>query len=65
VDVYPGLGFDLPGGKSHDTPELVSACTRALFEAGAPGVLLSREYEEMEVENLRAVGDTLNAMKLV
>ena len=65
VDVYPGLGFDLPAGSASDTPELVAACTRAVFEAGAPGVLLSREYEEMKVEHLRAVGDTLKAMKLV
>jgi len=62
VDVYPGLGFDLPAGG--DTPDSVRACTKAVFEAGAPGLLLSREYEEMEVDHLRAVGGALGELGL-
>lgn len=62
IDVYPGLGFDLPAGG--DTPESVRACTRAVFEAGAPGILLSREYEEMAVEHLKAVGAAMNDLGL-
>lgn len=58
VSVYPGLGFDMPG--CEDTPESVEAGMRAVFAAGAPGVLLSREYEEMKVEHLQAVGRVLD-----
>jgi hypothetical protein len=63
VPVYPGLGFDLPAGG--DTPESVEACTRAVFNAGAPGVLLSREYEEMKVEHLQAVGRAMKGLGLL
>jgi hypothetical protein len=59
VAVYPGLGFDMPGCK--DTPESVEAGVRAVFDAGAPGILLSREYEEMKIEHLQAVGRALRS----
>jgi hypothetical protein len=61
--VYPGLGFDMPGHA--DDPASVHACTKAVFEAGAPGILLSREYEEMEIENLKAVGAAMREMGLI
>ncbi len=60
VAVYPGLGFDMPGCK--DTPESVEAGMRAVFQAGAPGVLLSREYEEMKVEHLQAAGKVIDEL---
>ena len=61
--VYPGLGFDMPCGG--DSPESVYEHTRAVFENGAPGVLLAREYEEMQVVHLEAVGRALADMGLV
>lgn len=54
VAVYPGLGIDMPGAE--DTPETAYANTRAVVEAGAPGILISREYEEIKVPHLEAVG---------
>jgi hypothetical protein len=36
--------------------DAVYQATRKAFEAGASGVVASREYEEMKVEHLRAFG---------
>jgi hypothetical protein len=55
VKIYTGVGFDVPGSPPDD-PETVYQATRRAFEAGASGIVISREYEEMEVANLRAVG---------
>jgi hypothetical protein len=55
VKIYTGVGFDVPGSPPDD-PEDVYQATRKAFEAGANGIVISREYEEMEVANLRAVG---------
>ena len=56
--IYSGIGVDIPGNNqtfaSH--PEGVYEATRKAFEAGAAGVLISREYDEMRMPNLRAVG---------
>jgi hypothetical protein len=32
------------------------------FDAGASGIVVSREYEEMRVSNLKAVGRALTAI---
>ena len=53
--IYTGIGFDVPGSPPDD-PETVYEATRKAFEAGANGIVISREYEEMRVENLKAVG---------
>lgn len=56
--VLPGVGFDVPWKKENfpGDPDLIYRCTRAALEAGADGVVLSREYDEMRVENLEAAG---------
>ena len=56
--IYPGIGFDVPWGANHvpADPEKVYQCVRKAFDAGASGIVVSREYEEMRVPNLRAVG---------
>lgn len=56
--IYPGIGFDVPWASEHvpADPEEVYLATRKAFEAGAAGIVVSREYEEMRVPNLRAVG---------
>jgi hypothetical protein len=68
--VVPGIGVDVPntspgapkGGKRpSDQAALRDAITRA-FAAGASGILISREYDEMHLESLRAVGETLRAL---
>jgi hypothetical protein len=38
------------------TPEDVYAAVKATFEAGANGIILSRKYSEMRLDNLRAAG---------
>jgi len=53
--IYAGVGFDVPGSP-RDDPETVYQATRKSFAAGASGVVASREYEEMKVENLKAFG---------
>ena len=53
--IYTGIGFDVPGSPPDD-PETIYQATRKAFEAGANGIVISREYEEMRVANLKAVG---------
>jgi hypothetical protein len=53
--IYPGIGFNLPGG-GPDDPEAIYQCVKKAFEAGAAGIVVSREYEELTVPNLKAVG---------
>lgn len=56
--VYPGVGFDIPWNGKHypSDPENVYQATRKAFEAGADGIVISREYDEMRRANLEAVG---------
>lgn len=53
--IYTGIGFDVPGSPPDD-PETVYRATLRAFEAGADGIVVSREYEEMKVPHLEAVG---------
>ena len=56
--IYTGIGFDVPWGSNTFTgdPENVYRSVLKAFDAGADGIVVSREYEEMRVPNLRAVG---------
>jgi hypothetical protein len=49
------VGFDVPGSPPDD-PETIYRATLNAFAAGAHGIVVSREYEEMEIPHLRAVG---------
>jgi hypothetical protein len=53
--IYPGIGFNLPGG-GPDDPETIYQCVMKAYDAGASGIVVSREYEELTVPNLKAVG---------
>ena len=53
--IYTGVGFDVPGSPPDD-PDQIAEAVRRSFAAGAHGIVVSREYEEMKVEHLRAVG---------
>jgi hypothetical protein len=57
--IYSGLGIGVPGGEAAETPEYIAACTRAGYEAGADGILLSRGYGEMRPELTRAAGEEI------
>jgi hypothetical protein len=60
--VYAGIGFDVPtyvpdGMEPFpSTPETTYRATRRAIEAGAHGVVASREYDEMTLPNLKAFG---------
>ena len=53
--IYAGVGFDVPGSPRDDADTVYQA-TRKALEAGASGVVASREYEEMQLDHLRAFG---------
>ena len=53
--IYPGIGFNVPGGAPDDPETIYQAVVKA-YDGGANGIVASREYEEMTVPNLRAVG---------
>ena len=53
--IYTGVGFDVPGSP-RDDPDAIEQAVVKSFEAGAHGIVVSREYEEMKVEHLHAVG---------
>ncbi|MGA8109702.1 MAG: hypothetical protein WB974_09720, partial [Acidobacteriaceae bacterium] len=53
------LGNDKKAGDKQTTPEDIRASLHAAFDAGADGVILSREYVEMYLANLTAAGDAL------
>jgi len=65
VAIWPGIGFDVPWG--NDTvaadPEEVYQAVIGAFEAGAAGIVVSREYEEMRVPNLQAVGRAVRQLR--
>jgi len=52
--IYPGIGFNVPGAS--DDAETVYQVVKRAYDAGANGVVASREYEEMTVPNLDAFG---------
>ena len=52
--IYPGIGFNVPG--AGDDPDTINRVVLKAYEAGANGVVASREYEEMTVPNLEAFG---------
>lgn len=58
VPIIAGIGIDVPWQGDHfpSDPEDAYRATRKAFEAGAAGILISREYDEMRVDNLRAIG---------
>jgi hypothetical protein len=53
--IYAGIGFDVPDSPRDDAETIYQATVNA-FAAGAHGIVVSREYEEMRIEHLRAVG---------
>ena len=56
--VYPGIGFDVPWNEEHypSASENVYQAVLKGFDAVADGIVVSREYDEMRIPNLKAVG---------
>ncbi|TFH35137.1 MAG: hypothetical protein E4G95_07275 [Bacteroidia bacterium] len=53
--IFAGIGIDVPGSPPDD-PETVYQATLKALQAEAGGIVISREYEEMRVPNLEAIG---------
>ena len=64
--IWPGLDVDIPtAATSKKTrPEDVYDSVKAAFAGGAHGVLLSRKYSEMRLDNIRAAGRAIRELKL-
>jgi hypothetical protein len=58
TEIWPGIDIDIPTGdkRSKCTPQGTKDAVLAAFRAGAQGVILSRKYSEMKLENLSAAG---------
>jgi hypothetical protein len=60
--VYEGIAIDILHGRgrgkeaSTSDPEEVHRAALRAFDAGASGIVVCREYEEMHQASLRAVG---------
>jgi hypothetical protein len=67
MKIWPGLDVDIPtAATSKKTqPSDVYDAVKAAFDGGAHGVLLSRKYSEMRLDNIRAAGRALRDLKLV
>lgn len=64
--IYPGIDIDIPTAltEKRTQPIDVKAAVLAAFEAGAPGVVLSRKYAEMKLTNLAGAGEALRELGL-
>jgi len=55
--IYGGLGIGVPvGSPSPEDPAITYEDTKSCFEAGANGLLIGREYDEIPIPNLEAIG---------
>jgi hypothetical protein len=59
--LWPGIDVDIPTspGNSKCTPAGTKGAVMAAFRGGAEGIIISRKYSEMKLDNLRACGDAL------
>jgi hypothetical protein len=66
MKIWPGIDVDIPtAATSKKTqPDDVYAAVKAAFAGGAQGVLLSRKYSEMRLDNIRAAGRAVRELKL-
>ena len=66
TQLWPGIDIDIltASGNAKCTPGGTTAVVLAAFRGGAEGVILSRKYSEMKLENLRAAGAALQRLGL-
>jgi len=67
--VFPGIGFDIPFHRKDapprphpSDPAVLAEAVKQTFRAGADGIVVCREYQEMRVPNLRAIGAVLREL---
>jgi hypothetical protein len=61
--ILPGIDVDIPPGEKEKRtqPDDVYQAVKAALDAGAHGVILSRKYSEMRMDNLRAAGKAIRS----
>jgi hypothetical protein len=66
TQIWCGLDVDIPTepANSKRTPQSVKDAVTAAFNAGAPGIILSRKYSEMKLTNLKGAGDAVRELKI-
>ena len=64
--LWPGIDIDIPTAKGNIkcTPDGVKDAVLAAFHGGSDGVLLSRKYSEMRLENLKGAGAAIRELGL-
>ena len=65
--VYPGIDIGIPTGKNSRkaSPDDTYSAVAAALKAGADGLILSRKYSEMRLENLTAAGRAVREHKAI
>jgi hypothetical protein len=65
MKIWPGIDIDIPTAQASKktTPEDVYRAVEAAFQGGAHGVLLSRKYSEMRLDNIRGAGRAIRELK--
>jgi hypothetical protein len=66
MKIWPGIDVDIPTAPTSKktTPDDVYLAVKAAFDGGAHGVLLSRKYSEMRLDNIRGAGRAIRELKL-
>jgi len=66
MQIWPGIDVDIPTAATSKktSPADVYDAVKAAFGGGAHGVLLSRKYSEMRLDNIRAAGRAVRDLKL-
>lgn len=66
LKIWPGIDIDIPtaAASKKTTPDDVYQSVKAAFAGGAHGVLLSRKYSEMRLDNLRGAGRAIRELRL-
>jgi hypothetical protein len=67
LKIWPGIDVDIPTAvtSKKTRPDDVYAAVQAAFMGGAQGVLLSRKYSEMRLDNIRGAGRAFRDLGLV
>jgi hypothetical protein len=62
--LLPGIDIDIPTAPGHSkcSPDGVRDAVLAAFRAGSDGVILSRKYSEMKLENLKGAGEAIRQL---
>lgn len=66
LKIWPGIEIDIPTGadEKKTQPDDVYQAVKAAFAGGAHGIILSRKYSEMRLDNLRAARRAVRELKL-